>query len=334
MINIEETKNSFLFEIKSVKDSKSFEELKIKYLGRKGVVTSAFKELAELPIEEKKNAGKVLNEFKNFIQSILDENAGRFTMEHISEEFFDITLPGRQLFIGKKHPLMLVLDEIKDIFKNMGFVVASGPEVETDYYNFEALNIPKDHPARDMQDTFYIDDEIVLRTHTSPVQIRTMESRKPPIRIICPGRVYRRDAFDATHSPIFHQVEGLVVDEGISMSDLKAVLLVFAQKLFGKNTRVRFKPSFFPFTEPSADLYATCPSCKGEKCRKCKFSGWLEICGAGMVNPALYKFVDYDPEKYTGYAFGMGVERIAMVKFGIDEIRLFYENDIRFIHQF
>jgi len=247
---------------------------------------------------------------------------------------FDPTLPGTPWPRATKHPLLQVLDEIVDIFVSMGFSVESGPEIETDYYNFEALNIPADHPSRDLQDTFYLEHPHLLRTHTSPVQIRAMEKRRPPVRMIAPGRCFRKDTPDATHSPIFHQVEGLWVDKGVTFAHLKGVILAFAQKLFGKDVRIRFRPSFFPFTEPSAEYDFSCIMCKGEGCRVCKYTGWLEISGAGMVDPAVFGFVDYDPEEYTGYAFGMGVERIAMLKYQIGDIRLFYDNDLRFLSQF
>ena len=245
----------------------------------------------------------------------------------------DLTLPGRRIVPGGLHPLTQVHDEIVDVFTGMGFAVAEGPEVELDYYNFEALNIPKDHPARDMQDTFYVGGEILLRTQTSPVQIRTMERQKPPVRIICPGRVYRRDA-DITHSPVFHQVEGLAVDRGISMADLKGTLELFARELFGPDSRIRFRPSFFPFTEPSAEVDVLCVLCKGGGCRVCKQSGWLEILGSGMVHPRILRNMGYDTEEVTGWAFGMGIERVAMLRYGIDDIRLFFENDLRFLSQF
>ncbi|MFC2088342.1 phenylalanine--tRNA ligase subunit alpha, partial [Calditrichota bacterium] len=251
-----------------------------------------------------------------------------------NSEIIDLTLPGRKTFIGRMHPLSIVLEEIKRIFYNMGFRVEDGPEIETDFYNFEALNIPKDHPARDMQDTLYITEDIVLRTHTSPVQIRVMQANKPPISIIAPGRVYRRDTPDASHSPFFHQVEGLVVDEGINFGDLKGVITAFAHKMFGSDIKVRFRPSFFPFTEPSAEYDFNCVFCRGKGCKVCKNTGWVEISGAGMVDPNVFDAVGYDSEEYTGYAFGMGVDRIAMLKYGIDDIRLFFENDLRFLNQF
>ena len=246
----------------------------------------------------------------------------------------DTSLPGDKVAIGRYHPLTSILREIKAIFSGMGFVIAQGPEVETEYYNFEALNIPKGHPARDMQDTLFLSDDVVLRTHTSPVQIRTMENQQPPVRVIAPGRCYRRDTPDATHSPVFHQVEGLCVDEGISFADLKGVILTFAKRLLGSDMKIRFRPSFFPFTEPSAEYDFSCLICKGKGCRVCKDTGWIEISGAGMVNPAVFEYVGYDSEKYTGFAFGMGVERIAMLVYEIHDIRMFYENDVRFLNQF
>ena len=252
-------------------------------------------------------------------------------MENI---FFDTTIPGNWSDEGHFHPLTLVLRKIKSIFSSMGFTIAEGPEVETEYYNFEALNLPKDHPARDMQDTLFVEHGNVLRTHTSPVQIRVMENQSPPVRIISPGRCFRRDTPDASHSPFFHQVEGLCVDEGISFADLKGIILCFAKQLFGSDVKIRFRPSYFPFVEPGAEYDFSCLICKGKGCRVCKYTGWVEISGAGMVNPAVFEYVNYDSEKYTGYAFGMGVERIAMLLYQIPDIRLFFENDIRFLRQF
>jgi phenylalanyl-tRNA synthetase alpha chain len=251
----------------------------------------------------------------------------------LAEERIDVTLPGRRLPIGRKHPLTQVMEEAQRIFENLGFSVAEGPEVELDYYNFEALNFPKDHPARDMQDTFFIDEEVVLRTHTSPVQIRFMEKTSPPVRFICPGKVYRHDA-DISHSPMFHQIEGVCVDTHITMADLKGVLELFVVQMFGAGTKLRFRPSFFPFTEPSAEVDISCVMCQGKGCRVCSQTGWLEILGSGMIDPNVFNYVNYDSEKYSGYAFGMGVERIAMLKYGIDDIRLFFENDVRFLEQF
>ncbi|MDQ7052124.1 MAG: phenylalanine--tRNA ligase subunit alpha [candidate division KSB1 bacterium] len=319
----------------AVKDDTSLQALRVEFLGKKGHLTQFFRHLAELPPEQKPLLGQKVNQLKNRFQERIQQISEQLQSTGVSAAVIDVTLPGNRPFMGRLHPLMQILDEIKDIFKGMGFTIEMGPEAESDYYNFEALNIPPDHPSRDLQDTFYLaQNQMLLRTHTSPVQIRTMESRKPPIRIIAPGRCFRNDTPDATHSPMFHQVEGLVVDEGVSFADLKGVLLSFMQKLFGKNTKIRFRPSFFPFTEPSAEYDVSCIMCGGKGCRVCKDTGWLEISGAGMVDPAVFGFVDYDAEKYTGYAFGMGVERIAMLKYQIGDIRLFYENDVRFLTQF
>jgi phenylalanyl-tRNA synthetase alpha chain len=320
--------------IAEVLDASSLEQVRIDFLGRKGLISGLFESFGTVPVEEKKEAGRLLNDLKNRIQASLSEKASTFGQEKSSKVFFDATLPGNAPPVGRIHPLTSVMRRIKSCFQHMGFSVAQGPEVETDYYNFEALNIPKGHPARDMQDTLYVDDAVVLRTHTSPVQIRVMEKRKPPVRIIAPGRVYRRDTPDASHSPVFHQVEGLCVDEGVSFADLKGVIQVFAHEMFGSDMKIRFRPSFFPFTEPSAEYDFTCMICRGRGCRVCKNTGWVEISGAGMVNPEVFKFVDYDSERYTGYAFGMGVERIAMLLYEVHDIRLFYENDARFLNQF
>jgi phenylalanyl-tRNA synthetase alpha chain len=282
-----------------------------------------------------------LNQLKNAFEAAFAEKSAALAKPQDNGDFIDLTLPGIRCRLGARHPLLQVLDEIKSIFVSMGFAIESGPEAESDYYNFEALNLPPDHPSRDMQDTFYLDlgseaesKRWLLRTHTSPVQIRTMEKRQPPIRIIAPGRVFRRDAPDATHSPIFHQVEGLCVDEGISFADLKGTLQTFAQKLFGPDIKIRFRPGFFPFTEPSAEYDFTCVLCRGKGCRICKNTGWIEISGAGMVDPAVFGFVNYDSERYTGYAWGMGADRLAMLKLGVEDIRIFFDNDVRFLRQF
>jgi phenylalanyl-tRNA synthetase alpha chain len=324
-------------EIERAATRRDLDEVRVKYLGKRGALTQLLRALPGLPPAERPIVGREANEAKAGIESELE---ARQTVLEVLERRArlaagrpDLTLPGRRVVSGGRHPLTQVHDEIVDVFTGMGFAVAEGPEVELDYYNFEALNIPKDHPARDMQDTFYVSGEILLRTHTSPVQIRTMETRKPPVRIICPGRVYRRDA-DITHSPVFHQVEGLAVDRGISMSDLKGTLELFARELFGPDSRIRFRPSFFPFTEPSAEVDVLCFLCKGGGCRVCKASGWLEILGSGMVHPRILRAMGYDTEDVTGWAFGMGVERVAMLRYGIDDIRLFYENDLRFLSQF
>jgi phenylalanyl-tRNA synthetase alpha chain len=331
---IEEIKSGFLHEILKVVSREQLEELRAKYLSRKGLLASLFDELKDVDVEIRPQVGKSLNELKNFLQQQYQDVLQTLGSQPAAEGKPDLSLPGRKVFIGRRHPLTVVLEQIKSIFHGLGFRVEDGPEIESDYYNFEALNIPQNHPARNMQDTLYITDDIVLRTHTSPVQIRVMEAHQPPIRIIAPGRVYRRDTPDASHSPFFHQVEGLVVDQGISFADLKGVIASFAHKMFGADIEVRFRPSFFPFTEPSAEYDIMCASCRGKGCRVCKNTGWLEISGAGMVDPNVFKAVGYDPEKYTGYAFGMGIDRIAMIKYQIDDIRLFFENDQRFLSQF
>jgi phenylalanyl-tRNA synthetase alpha chain len=327
-------KKSFLSEIENVRDTEQLEQLRNKYLSRKGLLAILFTELKDVDSKIRPQIGKTLNEVKTLFQEKYQNMLVSLSDGAGDGERLDLTLQGRIPFIGRKHPLTTVLDQIKAIFQGLGFRIEDGPEIETDYYNFEALNMPKNHPARDMQDTLYITEDVVLRTHTSPVQIRVMESVQPPIRIIAPGRVYRRDTPDASHSPFFHQVEGLVVDEGISFGDLKGVITSFAHKMFGADIAVRFRPSFFPFTEPSAEYDFMCIFCRGKGCRICKNTGWLEISGAGMVDPNVFKAVGYDAEKYTGYAFGMGVDRIAMLKYGINDIRLFFENDMRFLSQF
>jgi phenylalanyl-tRNA synthetase alpha chain len=327
-------KNKFVKNISQIKNDKQLEEVRIKYLGRKGELASYFSLMGKLSAHERPEAGKHLNILKNYFQEIIDEKTKQLKPKGKAVDFFDVTLPGIPSQIATKHPLYQVLDEIKSIFVSLGFTIETGPELETDYYNFEALNIPENHPSRDLQDTFYITDKLLLRTHTSPVQIRTMERIAPPVRMIAPGKCFRKDAPDATHSPVFHQVEGLCVDEGITFADLKGVIIAFAKRLFGAEMNIRFRPSFFPFTEPSAEYDFSCMFCYGKGCNVCKGTGWLEISGAGMVDPAVFSFVGYDSEKYTGYAFGMGVERIAMLKFGIDDIRTFFENDLRFLNQF
>ena len=325
-------------ELAQASTRQDLEQVRVKYLGKKGVLTQLLRSMPSLPPDERPVVGREANEAKAEIEAAL---AARLAdVEHadrrarLAADRVDLSLPGRRTIPGAEHPLSLVLGEIIDVFVGLGFAVADGPEVESDYYNFEALNIPKDHPARDMQDTFYVSEDVLLRTHTSPVQIRTMLRQRPPVRIICPGRVYRRDALDMTHSPVFHQVEGLAVDRDISMADLRGTLELFARELFGPDSRIRFRPSFFPFTEPSAEVDVLCFVCKGAGCRLCKASGWLEILGSGMVHPQVLRTVGYDPEEVTGWAFGMGVERIAMLRYGIDDIRLFYENDLRLLSQF
>ena len=292
--------------------------------------------LGSLPAEVRPQFGQEANRLKKLLEAQLEEAHDRLKKAALQAEAvtgLDVTLPGRRLDLGRLHPITQITREICDIFIRMGFQVVEGPEIETDYYNFEALNIPKDHPARDMQDTFYISDNIVLRTHTSPMQVRVMEQQQPPVRIIAPGKTFRRDS-DLTHTPMFHQVEGLLVDKDISFADLKGVLTVFVHEMFGPEVSLRFRPSFFPFTEPSAEVDIQCVICRGAGCRVCSQTGWLEILGSGMVDPEVFGFVNYDPEVYTGFAFGMGIERIAMLKFGIDDLRLFFDNDLRFLKQF
>ncbi len=319
------------------KKESEISDIRIQVLGRKGSLTQLLKRLATLPEGERKEIGRRANEIKQALETKVEEALRqiqeRERKEALEREKIDVTLPGRRMAIGTRHPLTQILDEIIHIFSRLGFEVVEGPEVELDYYNFEALNIPKGHPAREMQATFFISEDVVLRTHTSPVQVRTMERKRPPVRVICPGAVYRCDS-DPTHSPMFHQVEGLLVDRGITFSDLKGVLTVFVHQMFGKETKLRFRPSFFPFTEPSAEIDIECFICGGTGCSVCSGTGWLEILGSGMVDPAVYRFVDYDPEEVTGFAFGMGIERIAMLKYGINDIRLFFTNDLRFLKQF
>jgi len=312
-------------------------EIRIRVLGRKGNLTQMLKRLGTLPEADRREIGRRANRVKEELESNLEETLSRIRelerREALAKERIDVTLPGRRSPLGKKHPLTQILDEIIDIFSRLGFEIVEGPEVELDYYNFEALNIPKGHPAREMQATFFISEEVVLRTHTSPMEVRTMEKHPPPVRIISPGAVYRRDS-DPTHSPMFHQVEGLLVDKGVTFADLKGVLTVFVRQMFGEKTKLRFRPSFFPFTEPSAEIDIECFICGGKGCGVCSNTGWLEILGSGMTDPAVFGFVNYDPEEVTGFAFGMGVERIAMLKFGINDIRLFFTNDLRFLKQF
>lgn len=329
-------KQAFLKEIEEISSVHELINLKAKYIGKKGVITEKIKNLGKLSPEERREQGKILNEIKNFIEETIKNKEEELKQKEIAEslkkEFIDITLPGKDFYFGGSHPVNKTLLEIIDIFKELGFTVEEGPEVELDYYNFEALNIPKNHPARDMQDTFYVSEDVVLRTHTSPVQVRVMEKKKPPLRFISPGKVYRCDS-DVTHTPMFHQVEGLMVDEGLSFAHLKGVLVYFLQRLFGK-IPVRFRPSFFPFTEPSTEIDIGCIICGAKGCRVCKGTGWLEVLGAGMVHPNVFKSAGYQEGQYTGFAFGMGVERLTMLKYGIDDIRLFFENDIRFLRQF
>jgi phenylalanyl-tRNA synthetase alpha chain len=310
------------------------QDISVRYLGRKGLLTGFLRNIAELPAEQRPAAGKEANRLKGILDKTFKQAAEKIESEgRTRDDGIDVSLPGRKRPAGFLHPITQINDRMCDIFSSLGFDIAEGPEVESDWYNFEALNFPKDHPARDMQDTFFVSDDVVLRTHTSPLQIRTMEKRKPPVRIICPGKVYRCDS-DLTHTPMFNQVEGLLVDENISFGDLKGVLTTFVHQMFDDKTSLRFRPSFFPFTEPSAEVDILCVICRGKGCRVCSHTGWIEILGSGMVHPALYENVGYDADRYTGFAFGMGVERIAMLKYGIDDIRKFFENDMRFLEQF
>jgi len=334
---LEELQRKAETEIAEVRTEKDLLEVKTRYLGRKGLLTGLLRNIGSISPEERPLFGKQSNEVKDIltgkIEAALQGIKAIEKGDTLARERLDVTLEGRRIKPGKLHPVTQVREEICSIFASFGFSVVEGPEVEQDYYNFEALNIPKDHPARDMQDTFYIEDNIVLRTHTSPVQVRTMLKQPPPVRILSPGRVYRPDS-DISHTPMFHQIEGLLVDRGVRFADLKGILTVFLQEVFGEDTRIRFRPSFFPFTEPSAEVDIQCVMCRGEGCRVCGQTGWLEILGSGMVHPEVFKNVGYDPEEYSGFAFGLGLERIAMLKYGISDIRLFFENDWRFLEQF
>lgn len=324
-------------ELKNSQGEAQIQAIRTKYLGRKGLLTQFLREMSKVPPAERPALGRLANALKakleEAIEKALAEERERQKVERWLKEEVDISLPGRRPSIGSNHLLTQVTYEIVSIFERLGFEVSEGPEVELDYYNFEALNFPKDHPARDMQDTFYFSSNVVLRTHTSPVQVRTMEKRTPPLRIIAPGKVYRHDS-DPTHSPMFHQVEGFVVDRHISFADLKGTLTFFVQQFYGPEVKMRFRPSFFPFTEPSAEVDIQCVICRGEGCSVCKKSGWLEILGSGMIDPEVFRFVGYDPEVYTGFAFGLGVERIAMLQVGLGDIRLFFENNLQFLKQF
>lgn len=314
--------------------SAEVDRLRIHYLGRKGLVTARLKGLGDLPKEERPEAGKRINEAKQAIQGEVEAALARCAAGDSAGASLDVTLPGRRTAQGHKHPIAQVMEDTMGIFRRLGFIAADGPDIETEYHNFDALNTPADHPSRDVQDTFYLPDGRLLRTQTSPVQIRVMESAPPPVRIVCPGRCFRRDTPDATHAANFHQIEGLYIDREVSLADLKSVLAMFAHELMGPDVRVRFRPHFFPFTEPSIEYDFSCIVCRGEGCRICKQSGWLEISGAGMVDPEVFRAVGYDPEQWTGYAFGMGVERIAMIRHALTDIRDLYENDLRFLHQF
>lgn len=335
---LEQIKQQASHELINCNDIKELDNIRIKFLGKKGELTAILKQMGKLSAEERPAMGQLANEVREEIEGLLTSKLNTLKSAaleaKLKEEKIDVTMPGAIPSMGKPHPLTLVMDEIKEIFLGMGFSVESGPEVEFDRYNFELLNMPKDHPARDTQDTFYINDNILLRTQTSSVQIRAMEKSKPPIRIISPGRVYRSDAVDATHSPLFHQIEGLVVDKDLTMADLKGTLEIFIKRLYGDNVVVRFRPHHFSFTEPSAEVDVMCFNCQGEGCRLCKGEGWIEILGCGMVHPKVLKNCNIDPDVYSGFAFGMGLDRVVMRRFNIDDLRLFFENDLRFLDQF
>lgn len=335
---LEEIKAAVESVLSDISSMDALEQIRIKYLGKKGELTAVLKGMGALSKEERPVIGALANEIRAKLEKEIETKkaqiAQKLEEEKLAEEIVDVTMPGKKRNIGKLHPLTQVMNNIKDTFIGMGFEIAEGPEVEKDYYNFEALNIPKNHPARDTQDTFYIDENTVLRTQTSPIQVRVMENTKPPIRIIAPGRVYRSDSVDATHSPVFHQIEGLVVDKGVTMADLKGTLEMFIHELYGKDARLRFRPHHFPFTEPSAEVDVSCFVCGGKGCGVCKGEGWIEILGCGMVHPKVLANCGIDPEVYSGFAFGVGLERIAMGKYDIDDLRLFTENDLRFLKQF
>ena len=332
---IEQIKNNFVESINEVNSLSELEHLRITYLGRNGIITKLFDQLKTVSNEDKPAFGKLLNNLRSETTELFNQK--KSVLESGQSDNFsdiDITLPGKTIRLGSRHILSQTLFEIKSIFKGLGFSVYDGPELESDYYNFEALNFPADHPARDMQDTFFVSEQFVLRTHTTPVQIRIMEKEQPPIRAIMPGRVYRNEAISARSYCMFHQVDGIYVDTDVSFAELKGTLVSFAKQFYGEELKYRFRPSFFPFTEPSAEMDITCYICNGKGCRVCKHTGWLEILGCGMVDPNVFNYVNYDSEKYTGYAFGIGIERIAMLKYGIDDIRIFFENDLRFLKQF
>lgn len=335
---LEQIKQIGLDALKKCVDGKELDELRVKYLGKKGELTAILKQMGKLTAEERPIIGQVANEVREVLEKAVSEQAERMKAKEmelrLALETVDVTRPGAATQTGSLHPLNIVLEDMIDIFQSMGFDVVDGPEVETDHYCFEALNVPKDHPARDMQDTFYLSDNLLLRSQTSAAQIRVMEQRTPPIRIICPGRVFRADEVDATHSPVFHQVEGLVVDKGVTMCDLKGILEQFAREIYGSDTKVKFRPSFFPFTEPSVEVDVSCSECGGVGCRVCKGSGWIEILGAGMVHPNVLRGCGIDPEVYSGFAFGIGLDRLTTTRYKISDIRLLFENDLRFLTQF
>lgn len=336
--SLEKIRKQFVEEVEALQNQKQLEEIRIKYLGKKGELTAVLRNMGSLTAEERPIVGQLANEVRDYMNEKIEDTAYVLKRKEVEvrllTEFVDVTMPSKKQELGGRHPLSIVLDEIKDIFIGMGFSIAEGPEIEKAYYNFDALNHSENHPARDMHDTFYITENVLLRTQTSPVQIRTMLKQAPPIRVIAPGRVFRADEIDATHSPMFHQVEGLVVDKGITMANLKGTLDTFAKKLYGEKTKTKFRPHHFPFTEPSAEVDCTCFACEGKGCRICKGSGWIEILGAGMVHPNVLRNCGIDPEVYSGFAFGMGLDRVTMLRYGIDDLRLMFENDKRFLSQF
>ncbi len=335
---LEEIKKKALGELASASDTTALDEIRVRFLGKKGELTAILKQMGKLSAEERPVIGQLANKVRKEIEERLDETLKKCQAaaleQKLKKEVVDVTMPGKTAAVGGLHPLSIVTEDMIDIFRSMGFDVVDGPEVETDHYNFEALNVPADHPARDMQDTFYLSNNLLLRTQTSAAQIRTMETRELPIRIVCPGRVYRADEVDATHSPVFHQMEGLVVDKGVTMCDLKGTLEQFAHEIYGESTKIRFRPSFFPFTEPSVEVDVSCTACGGKGCRVCKGEGWIEILGAGMVHPRVLASCGIDPEIYSGFAFGIGIDRLTTTKYKIGDIRLLFENDLRFLEQF
>ncbi len=335
---IAKIKENSIKEMSQCNDEKELNELKVKYLGKKGELTKVLRGMGALNSEERPVIGALVNKIRDELEALIENKAQEFKKQELSKrlqtENIDVTEPSKKIHLGSLHPITKIINEVEEIFLGMGYQIADGPEVEKAIYNFDKLNTPPDHPARDLQDTFYITDDILLRSQTSPVQARVMETQKPPIKVICPGAVYRSDSVDSTHSPVFHQVEGLVVDKNISMTDLKGTLEMFAKKCLGENTKIRFRPHHFPFTEPSAEADVSCFVCGGKGCKVCKGEGWIELLGCGMVHPNVLKNCNIDPDEYSGFAFGFGVERIAMAKFGIDDMRLLFENDIRFLKQF
>ena len=335
---IQKIKEEAIKEIGEIQDKAKLNEIKVKYLGKKGSLTKTLKNMGGLTPEERPIIGKLANEVRDLLEETIEKKEKEINKKELEKrletENIDITEPSKKEKLGSIHPITKIIKEVEEIFLGMGYKIADGPEVEKTFYNFDQLNAPKDHPSRDLQDTFYITEDIILRSQTSPVQARVMENEKPPIKIICPGTVYRSDEVDATHSPVFHQIEGLVIDKNVSMADLKGTLEMFAKKCLGENTKIRFRPHHFPFTEPSAEADVSCFVCGGKGCKVCKGEGWIELLGCGMVHPNVLKNCGIDPEIYSGFAFGFGVERIAMAKYGIEDMRLLYENDVRFLKQF